>query len=108
MPIGLVTALVAWLVAEAKLPHCAYELPPSSTASINRASKSREPQPMVGSLNTPTPNTEGNHQGKATYVNEPGFYSTRMLEPEVSTICRNLGAEGDPSMSVLNALTLLP
>ena len=67
-----------------------------------------KPPPMVDLLNTPTPNKEGDHQGKATYVNEPGLYSTRMLEPEVSTICRNLGAEGDPSMSVLNALTLLP
>jgi hypothetical protein len=31
-----------------------------------------------------------------------------MLEPEVSTIWRNLRAQADPATSVLNALTLLP
>ncbi len=31
--------------------------------------------PMVGVLNTPTPNSEDHHEGKATYVNEPGFYN---------------------------------
>ncbi len=31
--------------------------------------------PMVGVLNTPTPNPEEYHEGKAIYVNEPGFYT---------------------------------
>jgi hypothetical protein len=31
--------------------------------------------PRVGVLNTPTPNLEDHHEGKAIYVNEPGFYN---------------------------------
>ena len=31
--------------------------------------------PRVGVLNTPTPNPDDYHEGKAIYVNEPGFYS---------------------------------
>ncbi len=31
--------------------------------------------PKVGSLNDPTPNPEEYHEGKAIYVNEPGFYT---------------------------------
>jgi len=67
---------------------------------------------MVGLLNKPTPNTEGNHQGKASggVGQDPHTQAlaTRMLEPEASTFYGSLGAEGDQSMSVLNALTLLP
>ena len=29
----------------------------------------------VGVLNTPTPNPEDYHEGKAIYINEPGFYT---------------------------------
>jgi len=31
--------------------------------------------PRVGVLNTPPPNPDDYHEGKALYVNEPGFYS---------------------------------
>ena len=48
----------------------------SEVVSVLFTAAARTPRmpPMVGVLNTPTPNPDDHREGKALYVNEPGFY----------------------------------
>ena len=79
-----------------KIGHTLERVDEEDKCSLKEIIRCKGVLPKVGSLNDPTPNQEEYHEGKAIYINEPGFYtivlgsksrvatqlgSSKMLEP---------------------------